>query len=178
MLPRWASTAPNPGRRGAGAWATLGGMKIYTRTGDKGDTGLSRCARAKRRPARRSLRDDRRNHAAIGVALAHCQVPFVQRVLGDVQSDLFTLGARAVGPQAGTRHAWALGCWLTLTYCDSSKPLMRPSCHYPPLKYFILPVGRPMFHCCILPVRSRDAPSGACFPCRGASRYGQTCWCI
>jgi cob(I)alamin adenosyltransferase len=118
-------------------------MKIYTRTGDKGDTGLFGGVRVPKNDARvEAYGTIDETNAAIGVALAKCEVALVKRVLGEVQSDLFTLGAElssASGQEA------RLGIQL-LTDADvlrlehaideAEEPL-------PPLKNFVLPGGPP-----------------------------------
>jgi cob(I)alamin adenosyltransferase len=118
-------------------------MKIYTRTGDKGDTGLFGGARV--------LKDDARveaygtvdeTNAAIGLARAYSQSTFVQRLLDELQADLFTLGAELATVSG---HEARLGIALLgdadvarLEHAidDAEQPL-------PPLKNFILPGGPP-----------------------------------
>ena len=118
-------------------------MKIYTRTGDKGDTGLFGGVRVPK--------DDERveaygtvdeTNAAIGVALSHCQVPLVQRVLGEVQNDLFSLGAELA---AASGQEARLGIQL-LTDADVlrlEQAIDEAELPLPPLKNFILPGGPP-----------------------------------
>ena len=69
-------------------------MKIYTRTGDKGETGLFGGARVPKDDARIEANGaiDEAN-AMIGLALAYGSVPLIMKVLEEVQADLFTLGA-------------------------------------------------------------------------------------
>ncbi|HYQ16124.1 MAG TPA: cob(I)yrinic acid a,c-diamide adenosyltransferase [Polyangiaceae bacterium] len=118
-------------------------MKIYTRTGDKGDTGLFGGARVPKD-------DDRveaygtvdETNAAIGVARSHCQVPFVQDILDQLQSDLFTLGAELATVSG---HESKLGIEL-LNEADVAKLEQAiDQCEepLPPLKNFILPGGPP-----------------------------------
>src|SRR5690349_7979234 len=74
--------------------ARLGRMKIYTRTGDKGETGLFGGARVAKDDVRvEAYGTVDETNAAIGLAGAHCSVPFVRSVLEQLQADLFTLGA-------------------------------------------------------------------------------------
>lgn len=118
-------------------------MKIYTRTGDKGDTGLFGGARVAKDDARVEAYGtvDEAN-AAIGVALAQCYVPLVQRVLLEVQSDLFTLGAE-LATVAG--HEARLGISL-LSDADATRlehAIDEAEAPLPPLKNFILPGGPP-----------------------------------
>lgn len=118
-------------------------MKIYTRTGDQGDTGLFGGARVPKDDVRVDAYGtvDEAN-AAIGVALSHGHDPFIGNVLKEVQSDLFTLGAE-LATVAG--HEARLGIAL-LTDADVTRleqaideadgPLL-------PLRNFILPGGPP-----------------------------------
>ena len=63
-------------------------MKIYTRTGDKGDTGLFGGVRVPKDDMRvEAYGTIDETNAAIGLALAHCQASLVKSVLGEVQSD-------------------------------------------------------------------------------------------
>jgi cob(I)alamin adenosyltransferase len=118
-------------------------MKIYTRTGDKGDTGLFGGVRV--------LKDDPRveaygtvdeTNAAIGLALSHCQVSFVRRLLTEVQSDLFTLGAELAAASGSEQR---LGIQL-LTDADVlrlEQAIDEAEEPLPPLKNFVLPGGPP-----------------------------------
>jgi cob(I)alamin adenosyltransferase len=123
--------------------STLGGMKIYTRTGDKGDTGLFGGARVpKDDPRVEAYGTVDETNAAIGVALAQCKVAFVQRVLTEVQSDLFTLGAELASVSG---HEARLGIQL-LTDADVlrlEQAIDEAEEPLPPLKNFILPGGPP-----------------------------------
>jgi cob(I)alamin adenosyltransferase len=118
-------------------------MKIYTRTGDKGDTGLFGGARVpKDDPRVEAYGTVDEANAVIGVALAHCYVPIVQRVLSEVQSDLFTLGAE-LASVAGQEPR--LGIQL-LTAADATRleqAIDEAEAPLPTLKNFILPGGPP-----------------------------------
>lgn len=118
-------------------------MKIYTRTGDKGDTGLFGGARVPKDDARVEAYGtvDEAN-AAIGVALSHCSVQLVRDVLGEVQGDLFTLGAELATVSG---HEGKLGIAL-LTDADVTRlelAIDNAEAPLPPLKNFILPDGPP-----------------------------------
>jgi cob(I)alamin adenosyltransferase len=118
-------------------------MKIYTRTGDDGTTGLFGGARVSKADARVEAYGtvDEAN-AAIGLALAYCQVPIVKRVLGEVQSDLFTLGAELA---SASGHEARLGIAL-LTDADVTRleqAIDEAEEPLPPLRNFILPGGPP-----------------------------------
>lgn len=73
--------------------------KIYTRTGDAGETGLvdgSRVSKADPRLAAIGEVDEA--NSAIGVALAHVEDSEVQAMLGRIQNELFDLGADLATP--------------------------------------------------------------------------------
>src|SRR5690349_15434145 len=118
-------------------------MKIYTRTGDKGDTGLFGGARVPKDDVRVEAYGtvDEAN-AAIGVAVSHGSELWIRGVLKEVQADLFTLGAElatVVGHEAKLGIALLSDADVTRleqTIDEAEAPL-------PPLKNFILPGGSP-----------------------------------
>jgi cob(I)alamin adenosyltransferase len=118
-------------------------MKIYTRTGDEGDTGLFGGARVAKDDVRVEAYGtiDEAN-AALGLALAYSTVPLVARVLKEVQADLFTLGAEL---SAMSGHEDRLGIAL-LTDADVTRlehAIDEAETSLPPLRNFILPGGPP-----------------------------------
>jgi cob(I)alamin adenosyltransferase len=118
-------------------------MKIYTRTGDKGTTGLFGGVRVSKDDVRvEAYGTIDETNAAIGVALSHCQVPLVRRVLGEVQSDLFTLGAELASASGSEAR---LGIRL-LSDEDSlrlEQAIDEAEAGLPTLKNFVLPGGPP-----------------------------------
>ena len=77
-------------------------MKIYTKTGDKGETGLmggGRVPKSHRRVAAYGEVDE--TNAAIGVALTTAPVDFAAGVLREIQGDLFAIGAALATPEPG-----------------------------------------------------------------------------
>ena len=118
-------------------------MKIYTRTGDQGDTGLFGGARVSKDDVRVEAYGtvDEAN-AALGVALSHCEVRLVRDVLTQVQSDLFTLGAELASVSG---HESKLGITL-ISDADVTRlerAIDEAEEPLPPLKNFILPEGPP-----------------------------------
>lgn len=118
-------------------------MKIYTRTGDQGETGLFGGKRVPKDDARvEAYGSVDETNAAIGLALAHCRVDSVRQVLTDLQSDLFTLGAELA---AVSGHEARLGIAL-LTDADVvrlERAIDEAEAGLPALKNFILPGGPP-----------------------------------
>jgi len=73
--------------------------KIYTRTGDGGDTGLADGSRiAKEHPLAQAIGDVDEANSAIGVALVHVEDGDAQRMLRAIQNELFDLGADLATP--------------------------------------------------------------------------------
>lgn len=77
-------------------------LKVYTRTGDGGETHLIGGRTSKADPQIEAIGTVDELNAAIGVVLAHDVGSSTRTVLGRVQGELFTLGAElAVGPRPG-----------------------------------------------------------------------------
>jgi len=73
--------------------------KIYTRTGDQGETGLADGSRiAKDSPLSQAIGDVDEANSAIGVALLAIDDPTVRAILASVQNELFDLGADLATP--------------------------------------------------------------------------------
>jgi cob(I)alamin adenosyltransferase len=113
-------------------------MKIYTKTGDDGETGLFGGGRVRKDHARIEAYGtvDELN-AALGVVRAEALPEDVQTLLKRIQNELFELGAELATPEAkiltsriGERDIAALE-----TAIDAFETEL------PPLKTFILPAG-------------------------------------
>ena len=75
-------------------------MRIYTRTGDKGDTGLFGGGRVpKDHPRVEAYGDVDELNAMLGLARSIEMMPRVDEVLAPIQRDLFSLGALLATPQ-------------------------------------------------------------------------------
>ncbi len=73
--------------------------RIYTRTGDAGETGLVDGSRlSKADPRMVAIGDVDEANSAIGVALRHVTDPQLQAMLGRIQNELFDLGADLATP--------------------------------------------------------------------------------
>jgi len=118
-------------------------MKLYTKTGDDGTTGLFGGARVKKASPRVEAYGtvDELN-SVVGVARAARLDPESEAVLARVQVDLFTLGAElACVPGKEAKLNMPL-----LTPADAErleKAIDSAETHVEPLKFFVLPCGSP-----------------------------------
>lgn len=115
-------------------------MKIYTKTGDTGDTGLYGGRRiskdAKRVEASGTI--DELN-ACIGLAESQIEDEETCSILGDIQNDLFDLGADLATPR---EHPKAEGLRITSDLTVTLEQLIdRFQEILPPMTHFILPGG-------------------------------------
>ncbi|HKW39624.1 MAG TPA: cob(I)yrinic acid a,c-diamide adenosyltransferase [Gemmatimonadales bacterium] len=120
-------------------------MKIYTRTGDHGETGLFGGGRVPKDHLRVEAygQVDELN-AAIGMALALEPRTYGREILEQIQRDLFTIGAELAtrnpeklekalkGPRVGPAEVASL-----------EQTIDRYETQVPPLKQFVLPGGVP-----------------------------------
>jgi cob(I)alamin adenosyltransferase len=118
-------------------------MKLYTKTGDDGTTGLfggGRVLKASLRVEAYGTSDEL--NATIGVARATGLDPETDAVLARVQVDLFTLGAELAcvpGKEASLKMH-------LIDAADAERlehAIDAAETHVPPLKYFVLPGGAP-----------------------------------
>jgi cob(I)alamin adenosyltransferase len=117
--------------------------KIYTRTGDDGDTGLgdgSRVAKENLRVEAYGTVDE--TNSAVGVVLGVPLPPEIRRCLTEIQHDLFDLGGELCIPG----HVM-----ITAAHVERlEKELDTFNEDLPPLKDFILPGGGPAAAACHL----------------------------
>ncbi len=114
-------------------------MKIYTKTGDEGETGLVGGSRIAKNSARiQAIGDVDELNACIGLARTESPPEILEEVLGWLQCALFDLGAE-LASSPGARITFAL------LPEDASRRLEQSideqSEGLPPLKNFILPGG-------------------------------------
>ncbi len=120
-------------------------MKIYTKTGDRGDTGLFGGGRvAKSHPRVEAYGDVDELNAAIGMALAIEKLPRIDDVLAPIQTDLFAIGALLATPdlvkmrqhleKANIDDARVAQLERAIDACDAELQ---------PLKAFVMPGGTP-----------------------------------
>lgn len=114
-------------------------MKIYTKTGDNGETGLYRGKRIGKDSARiEAIGDVDELNATIGVAIACLGSPTLKTPLTKIQDELFALGAEL----ASLNPVEAKTDFLTTENIAQLESLIDVfDVQVPPLKAFILPGG-------------------------------------
>lgn len=134
-------------------------MKIYTRTGDKGQTSLfggERVSKAHGRVAAYGTFDELNSQLGLCVALARKEKQFSDEILWllGVQRDLFALGSWLASKEASERAARGeeafAGARQNRTHVDETKitemetRIDQWEGHLEPMKSFILPGGAPL----------------------------------
>ena len=115
-------------------------MKIYTKTGDEGETGLFGGGRVpKDDPRVQAYGDVDELNAWIGFAVAIQLPTFESNVLQTIQRDLFQVGAELATPNAANLRTSLDASTVSAleSVIDSYDPTLKP------LKNFILPGGSP-----------------------------------
>jgi cob(I)alamin adenosyltransferase len=115
-------------------------MKIYTKTGDLGETGLfsgERVQKSHPLVAAYGTSDELCSH--LGVVVAHEPAPAVQAILVSLQGSLFDLGADLATP-LGTREIPRIS---EVEIRELEGIIDHLSAQLPPLRAFILPSGTP-----------------------------------
>lgn len=108
--------------------------KIYTRTGDKGTTGMGDGSRVEKDSLRvAAMGDVDELNSVLGMVICKCAPGTVKETLITIQHDLFNLGGQLTMPECHLITA-ARVKWLEDTLDAMNEPL-------PPLKEFILPGG-------------------------------------
>jgi cob(I)alamin adenosyltransferase len=116
-------------------------MKIYTKTGDAGETGLFGGPRVPKDDARVEAYGavDELN-AALGVARARGGDDEIVRLLGAVQDQLFTIGAELATPPGAKAHA-AVPAVAPAWTAALETAIDGFEAELPPLRNFVLPGG-------------------------------------
>ncbi|MGI8546630.1 MAG: cob(I)yrinic acid a,c-diamide adenosyltransferase [Gemmatimonadaceae bacterium] len=120
-------------------------MKIYTKTGDRGDTGLFGGGRVPKDDARvEAYGDVDELNAAIGVARAADPMPRVDEVLVSVQRDLFAIGALLATPDVAKMHEQLAKARIDDERVSQlERAIDACDAELEPLTAFILPGGTP-----------------------------------
>jgi cob(I)alamin adenosyltransferase len=115
------------------------GMKIYTKTGDAGETGLFGGPRVRKDNARIEAFgtvDELNSH--LGMARTHSVAAAFDPLLRRVQCELFDLGAQLATPDTADERITAAHVQAIETEIDRHESTLDP------LKCFILPAGTPL----------------------------------
>ncbi len=113
-------------------------MKIYTKTGDEGTTGLFGGTRVpKSSPRIAAYGDIDELNAVLGVVIAHAEQSVVQSTLRMIQNHLFILGAQLASPSTDPKIERITSAHID--FLERQIDVMTES--LPPLKHFILPGG-------------------------------------
>lgn len=121
-------------------------MKIYTKTGDSGETGLYGGVRISKASTRvDSYGNIDELNAFIGIAKSHIELPIVLSQLKKIQFDLFTIGSEAATPYEKLFLANGKSR-LSLTISEKEIEELEEWMDWyddqlEPLKFFILPGG-------------------------------------
>jgi cob(I)alamin adenosyltransferase len=120
-----------------------GAMKIYTKTGDAGSTGLFGGARVDKDDARvEAYGTVDETNAAIGTARAAKPPETVERVLAEVQADLFVLGAE-LACVAGKEDKLRMRLLAAADIARLEQAIDASEATLAPLTSFVLPGGTP-----------------------------------
>jgi len=120
-------------------------LKIYTKTGDAGETGLVGGARVRKHDPRVAAYGEVDElNAALGVALASQPEAELRALLLDVQRDLFALGAQLADPSASIGDKKAKAALGPERVARLEAAIDERSAQLPPLRAFILPGGAPL----------------------------------
>jgi cob(I)alamin adenosyltransferase len=120
-------------------------MKIYTKTGDTGDTGLFGGGRVpKSHPRVAAYGDVDELNSAVGVVRATAPVELFDLELEAIQRDLFAIGGHLATPDpAKVRAALAKAELGDARIADLERLIDGADQELPPLTAFVLPAGTP-----------------------------------
>lgn len=136
-------------------------MKIYTKTGDKGDTGLidgSRILKSDLRIMAYGEVDEANSHIGLTISKIKGNLIFddLEKILLEIQHDLFVLGAELANPQ-NTKDDKMLVKKEMITNIESY--IDKLESELAPISYFILPGGTvesSLLHICRTVVRRAE----------------------
>jgi len=119
-------------------------VKIYTKTGDDGTTGLLGGARVpKDAPRVAAYGDVDEANAVIGSAAALARGPLL-KLLAGIQKDLFAIGARLADPTHAVASRRAKAAVTPAQVRKLEKAIDARERELPPLRAFVLPGGTPL----------------------------------
>jgi len=117
-------------------------VKIYTKTGDTGETGLIDGSRVRKdAPRVAAYGDVDELNAVVGIVKAHCSDAALNAVLHAIQRDLFALGAQLADPKAaiGARKVKAAVTQAHIERLEAAIDAHEEG--LPPLTAFVMPGG-------------------------------------
>jgi cob(I)alamin adenosyltransferase len=120
-------------------------LKIYTKTGDLGETGLFGGGRVRKdHPRTAAYGDVDELNSAIGLARATAPVELFDDLLEAVQRDLFAIGGRLATPEPEKVAKTIAKAVLPPERAESFERVMDDAeAELPPLSAFVLPGGTP-----------------------------------
>ena len=120
-------------------------MKIYTRTGDKGTTGLFGGGRvSKAHPRVATYGDVDELNSVIGLVRATPPLDFHDALFETIQRDLFALGGHLATPDPDkVRAALAKAELNPARIAEFERTIDDADAELPPLRAFVLPAGAP-----------------------------------
>jgi cob(I)alamin adenosyltransferase len=120
-------------------------MKIYTRTGDAGETALFGGGRvSKDHPRVAAYGDVDELNSAIGLVRATAPVDFLDPLLESIQRDLFAIGGHLATPDPEkVAAALAKASLSPDRVADFERAIDEADRELPPLRAFVLPAGTP-----------------------------------
>jgi cob(I)alamin adenosyltransferase len=120
-------------------------MKIYTRTGDTGETGLFGGGRvAKDHPRVAAYGDVDELNSALGVVRATEPTTLFDPLLEAIQRDLFSIGGHLATPDPDrVRKALEKAALSSKRVGEFEQAMDEAERELPPLKAFVLPAGTP-----------------------------------
>ncbi len=120
-------------------------MKIYTRSGDEGETGLFGGGRVpKDHPRVAAYGDVDELNSAIGVVRATAPVTFFDPLLESVQRDLFAIGGHLATPDPErVTRALEKAALSEERVAEFERAIDVADQELPPLRAFVLPAGTP-----------------------------------
>ena len=117
-------------------------MKIYTRGGDRGDTGLADGSRVRKDHLRVMAYGELDElNSWLGLVIAHSRRRDLVGLLEDVQRDLFALGAQLADPGRRVARRKAKAAVTEAHVTRLEREIDRREAALPPLRAFVLPGG-------------------------------------
>lgn len=117
-------------------------MKIYTRTGDSGETSLFNGKRvAKDSPRVAAYGEVDELNAVLGLARSLISDHQISQTLVEIQKDLFSVGAQLADPEFGQKKRSLKFCLQESRIADLEQNIDHWEAELVPLRHFILPGG-------------------------------------